>query len=170
MDGTLVAVGFAVGAALGGLVATLVARSRAAGTSARLEDSAKLRETQARLLADLEAERRAGQERLAAFQQAETKMREAFEALSRQALDRNAETFLNLAKTHLGEFQQGARTDLEARQTAIAELMKPMQESLARVDENFRRVDGNHATIAERLLALAQSEEKLKAETASLSL
>jgi len=195
MDGTSVAVGFAVGAALGGLVATLVARSRAAGTtvrleestrridtltaelhaargdlSARLEETAKLRETQARLLADLDAERRAGQERLAAFQQAETRMREAFEALSRQALDRNAETFLNLAKTRLGEFQQGARTDLEARQTAIAELMKPMQESLARVDENFRRVEGHHATLAERLLALAQSEEKLKAETASLSL
>ncbi len=195
MDGTMVGLGFGAGALLGGLMASLIARSRSAATavrleesgrrietlvaelhtargdaSARLEDAARLRETQAKLLADLEAERRAGQERLAAYQQAETRMREAFEALSRQALDRNAETFLNLAKTHLGEFQQGARTDLEARQTAIGELMKPVRDSLAKVDENLRRVEGNHSTLAERLLALAQSEEKLKSETANLAL
>jgi len=195
MDGTTLGLGFAIGAVAGGLVAALLARGRGAATAVRLEEAGKrvdallvelraaraeagavqqeagrLRERQATLLADLDAERRAGQERLATFQQAETRMREAFEALSRQALDRNAETFLNLAKTHLGEFQQGARTDLEARQTAIVELMKPVRDSLAKVDENLRRVEGNHSTLAERLLALAQSEEKLKSETANLAL
>jgi DNA recombination protein RmuC len=198
MDGTTLGTGFAIGVAvggIGGLVAALLARGRAAATTARFEETTKradallaelgaaraeaaahqqevgrLREAQAKLLADLDAERRAGQERLAAYEQAETKMREAFEALSRQALDRNAESFLNLAKTHLGEFQQGARTDLEARQTAIVELMKPVRDSLEKVDANLRRVEGNHSTLAERLLALAQSEEKLKSETANLAM
>jgi DNA recombination protein RmuC len=48
--------------------------------------------------------------------------------------------------------------------------MKPVRESLEKVDANLRRVEGNHSTLAERLLALSQSEEKLKSETANLAM
>jgi len=187
MDGTAVAAGLAIGVGAG-LVAVSWMRARTVAVRTRLDEALKrvaelqrdvdvararedeLRRDAAATHVALEAERTAGQERLAAYRQAEEKMREAFSALSREALDRNAQSFLGLAKTQLGEFQQGARSDLEARQTAIGELMKPVRESIERVDANLRRVEGTHGTLAERLLALSQSEEKLKAETANLAL
>ena len=58
------------------------------------------------------------------------RLSDAFKALSAEALKSNNESFLNLARTTLEKFQEGARTDLEKRQLAIDSLMKPVQETL----------------------------------------
>jgi DNA recombination protein RmuC len=157
MEWTTLGVGCGVGLVIGILAAWLAVGLRA-------------RETQARLEAELAGERRIGAERVAMLEAGESRLREAFEALSRQALDLNNQSFLELARTKLGEFQQGARGDLDARQLAIGELLRPVRDSLERLDGSLRRVETTHGALSEKVLGLHQSEQRLAAETATLSL
>src|SRR4030095_16015068 len=81
----------------------------------RTELSRSQQET-ARLAAEVSAERRSASEKLVLLSQAEARMRDAFSALSSEALRQNNRSFLELATTSLGEFQQTARMDLAGRQ------------------------------------------------------
>src|ERR1044072_1362828 len=67
----------------------------------------------------LEEERKAHQEKLTLLNNAESKLADAFKALSADALRSNNQSFLDLAKQNLEAFQQTAKGDLERRQTAI---------------------------------------------------
>ncbi|MFL5495528.1 MAG: hypothetical protein ACJ8DC_14185, partial [Gemmatimonadales bacterium] len=107
--------GLLLGVLAGGLVAWLDAR----GKIARLEERAA-------------AERRAADEKLALLGQAETNLRDAFASLASDALRQNNQSFLALAQTKLGEFQHSAANDLEKRQKAVDDLVRPIQEALVR--------------------------------------
>ena len=117
--------------------------------------------------------RRAESEKLGWVDEAEGKLRDAFEALSAQALRQNNESFLSLARTSLGEFQKGATTDLEGRKRAIDDLVKPIGESLQKVDENLRKIEkertGHYARLSEQLQLLVTTQQQLQSETASLA-
>jgi DNA recombination protein RmuC len=164
MDGATLGMGFGVGLVVGALAGWLVVGLRAR------EHAAEAREVRARLEAELEGERRLAAERVAMLESGEARLRDAFEALSRRALDVNNRSFLELARVHLGQFQQGARSDLEARQTAIDQLLRPVRESLERMDTSLRQVETGHGALRERVEGLHRSEQQLAAETASLSL
>src|SRR5712664_3090406 len=86
------------------------------------------------LKADLEGERRAAQERNESFKRVTEELAEKFKALSRDALKDNNQSFLDLARATLERFQETAKGDLELRQRAIDQLVKPLKESLERVD------------------------------------
>src|SRR5436190_20535707 len=101
---------------------------------AEVTDGDRLREDNARLLADLEGERRAAQERNESFKRVTEELAEKFKALSRDALKDNNQEFLNLARATLESFQVTAKGDLELRQSAIDQLVKPLKESLEKVD------------------------------------
>jgi DNA recombination protein RmuC len=122
--------------------------------------------------ATLEAERKRATEQLALFESAEKNLREAFAALSAEALRTNNDAFLGLAKTALGEFQQGARGDLEARQKAIEELLKPVRESLGKVDATIQSVEKARAeaygSLSQHLVSLGQTQSQLQEETRRL--
>src|SRR5437867_3657377 len=104
------AVGSGAGpAAVAELRARLEERSvRAAALEAECAElqrrTAELAVSKERLAAELEHERRAGTEKLALLADAETKLREAFQSLSAEALRQNNQSFLDLARTSLGEF------------------------------------------------------------------
>jgi DNA recombination protein RmuC len=141
----------------------LAARDAALAT-ARNELSISLQQ-RARLDAELEAERKTSAAK-------ETSLRETFAALSHDALERNNRAFLDLAQTKLGEFQQTARIDLDGRQKAIADLVQPLKESLARVDGTLQEVEkdraGSSAKLDEQLRALAHTHQSLQLETNKL--
>ena len=59
---------------------------------------------------------------------------DAFKALAAEALKSNNQSFLELAKASLEKFQETAKGDMEKRQQAIHELVKPVRESLDKVD------------------------------------
>src|SRR5262245_20968916 len=158
----------AIGGAVG-LVIGVLAAWQVVGMRAR-ERSAQAREALARITAELEGERRLGAERVAVLEAGEARVREAFGALSLHALDLNSRSFLDLAREHLGQLQQGARSDLKARQTAIDELLRPVRETLERMDTGLRRVENSHSALTERVHGLHQQEQRLATETASLSL
>lgn len=140
---------------------------------ARLQAAvAERREAQARLEADLEAERRASAEKLEVLAEAEKKFREVFAALSAETLRQNSQSFLDLAKATLGEFQTGARSELERREQAIGEMVKPLRDSLGKVEEVLRALEskreGAYAALREQVKLLGETQRDLQTETARL--
>jgi DNA recombination protein RmuC len=138
----------------------------------RAQVAAELAATRARLEAELAAERRAASDKLSLLKDAEVALRDTFAALSSDALRKNNQSFLDLAKTSLAEFQQTARLDLDGRQKAIAELVLPLKESLTRVDGKLAEVErnrvGTHSALTEQLRALHQAQHTLQIETGRL--
>jgi DNA recombination protein RmuC len=126
----------------------------------------------ARLLAELEGERKSASEKLALLQETETKLRDAFSALSSEALSRNNASFLALATTKLSEFQQTARLDLDGRHKAIEDLVQPLKASLTQVDSKLQQVEqnrvGSHSALAEQLRSLSVAQQTLQTETGRL--
>src|ERR1051326_3897308 len=120
----------------------------------------------------LEDERRASQEKLALLSSAEEKLTDAFKALSADALRHNNRSFLDLAKQNLETFQQNAKGDLERRHSAINDLIKPLKESLEKVDGKIGELEKNRAgaysELREQVKALAQSHSQLQSETGNL--
>ncbi len=88
-----------------------------------------------------EEERKAGEEKLAFLEDARCRLSEAFGALSAEALRTNNQSFLELARTTLEKYQENARTDLNQRSSAIDELVKPLKESLEKVDGRIREIE-----------------------------
>ena len=155
MDLPLLLLVLAIGALMGALAAWLAGRSRVA----RLEER-------------IAAERRAAGDRVALLERAETTLRDAFASLSAEALRQNNQSFLTLAQTKLGEFQQGAASDLERRQQAVGDLVRPIQESLARVDGKLQEVEkervASYAGLVEQVRAMARTQQALQTETGNL--
>jgi len=138
----------------------------------RSQLAAELASTRARLEAELAAERRASSEKLSLLKDAEEKLREAFSALSSDALRRNNQSFLDLAKASLTEFQQTARMDLDGRHKAIEDLVQPLKESLTKVDGKLQEVErnrvGSASALTEQLRSLHQAQQSLQSETGRL--
>jgi len=132
----------------------------------------QLREDNANLKAQLEGERRAAQERSESFKQAAGELSEKFKALSRDALKDNNQSFLDLARATLEKFQTSAQGDLELRQRAIDQLVKPLKESLERVDGKIGEMEkaraGAYSELREQVRALATSQLQLQSETGNL--
>jgi DNA recombination protein RmuC len=132
----------------------------------------RLREAQAELNAVIEKERQASEEKLSVLNEAQQKLSDAFKALSSEALKSNNQTFLDLARTALESFQQRAQSDLAARQKAIDELVKPLKESLEKVDGRIGVIEKERASaysaITEQVRSLATSQTQLQCETANL--
>ncbi len=132
----------------------------------------RLREQNADLKAELEGERRAAEERKESFKQAADELTVKFKALSRDALKDNNQSFLQLAHATLGKFQETARGDLELRQKAIDQLVKPLKESLEKVDGKIGEIEktraGAYSELREQVKALATSQLQLHAETGNL--
>ncbi|HVR72175.1 MAG TPA: DNA recombination protein RmuC [Vicinamibacteria bacterium] len=135
-------------------------------------ESAELRAEGVRLDTLLSEERRGAEEKLSLLNQAEKQLREAFAALSAEALRRNNQTFLDLAQTAMAQFQKTAATDLEARQGAIADLLKPVGATLQKFETAVQAIEkervGSYAALREQLGSLAASQTLLRAETANL--
>ncbi|MDX6405693.1 MAG: recombination protein RmuC [Blastocatellia bacterium] len=132
----------------------------------------RARDTNADLKAQLEGERRAAQERSESFKQAAEELSEKFKALSRDALKDNNQSFLDLARATLEKFQTGAKGDLELRQRAIDQLVKPLKESLEKVDGKIGEMEkaraGAYSELREQVRALTTSQTQLQTETGNL--
>ena len=101
-------------------------------------------------------------------QEAET----AFKALSADALARNNQAFLELARAALAQTQEAARGDLEKRQQAIGELVAPVRASLdgmaGKIQELEKARVGAYATLSEQVRSLIETQTQLRSETGKL--
>jgi DNA recombination protein RmuC len=118
------------------------------------------------------SERRAATSRDAILDDAQTSMREAFQALSAEALQKNNRFFLELAQNSLGELHHEAARELEAREKSIDSLVKPVSESLERVDLKLAEIEkerhGHYAELRQQLKAVSGAHERLHSETSNL--
>jgi len=135
-------------------------------------ESNDLRQQNARLQAEVEGERRAAHERNESFKRVTDELAEKFKALSRDALKDNNQEFLNLAHATLEKFQANAKGDLEQKQQAIDQLVKPLKDSLEKVDGKIEAMErlraGAYSGLIEQVKTLASSQQQLQAETGNL--
>jgi DNA recombination protein RmuC len=144
-----------IGVSLGGVVAWFVARL-----------------SQTRLHSELEKERAVHAERLRAYQDAEARLRDAFQAMSREALQTNNRAFLELAETRLRTARTEATSDIDARKKAIEDLLSPLQRTLEQVDREIkdserRRIESG-AQLMQRIASLDSTGQHLQSETRRL--
>ena len=132
MDAISLFAGMLIALAIGAALGYLYARSKLAGLSADLTGQAKAAEERAR----------AAQERAALV---DGQLAERFEAMSAQALDRSARTFLELAEGRLGAANARAAGELESRRAAVEHLVQPLRETLAKVEGQLKETRGGPA-------------------------
>lgn len=132
----------------------------------------EVRELNAQLSQTLASEREQSQEKLALLEEAQKRLSDAFKALSSEALKSNNQSFLELATATLEKFQESAKGDLEKRQLAITELVKPVKDSLDRVDVKIQEIErtrvGAYEGLMQQVKFLSDGQRALKAETSNL--
>ncbi|MBN1426638.1 DNA recombination protein RmuC [Candidatus Fermentibacteria bacterium] len=136
------------------------------------QENEDLQQRNADLHARREEERKAAAEKLALLTDAQAKLTDAFKALSAEALRTNNQSFLELARTHLERFQESARGDLEKRQKAIDDMVRPVIESLSKVDTTLQGLERSrvhaYAGLSEQVRSMVTTQERLKSETGKL--
>jgi DNA recombination protein RmuC len=197
--GIQLAIAVLVGLALGFAFGWLFGRGRVAPTDERLENELRQQILQRdsavsqlrSQLTDATTERagaeasRAAAEKLAAEQgawhekaMAEAKqgqekalidLREAFKALSADALKQTAPEFLRLAEQTFGKFQAAAQGDLEKRQESIKTLVEPLKQQLETYQKRLQQAETAQASslgeVKKQIETLAQQSQSLAAET-----
>jgi DNA recombination protein RmuC len=130
------------------------------------------REENARLRAELSHQHQLVPQQLALLRGAEADLKSSFESLAAAALRSSTEEFLKLADQKLGNVQKDAVGDIERRQHALDELIKPIRDALSQVDRKL--ADGERdrvqtsATLNALLRNLGQGQEQLRGATHDL--
>jgi DNA recombination protein RmuC len=145
----------------------LEARLQAAGKEiTRLHGDNMALNAKLRLLAD-----RAESERVL-LAEARQQLTDSFKALSADIFLSNNHSFLEMAKATMTHFQERASNDFDNRQKSIGELIKPLQESLQKVDIHISSMEKSrteaYAGLNEQVKSLAISQIRLHSETANL--
>jgi DNA recombination protein RmuC len=180
MEIVFILVGLVIGAALG----WFIAQSRAAASveRARLMEAdltaerAKLAELSAlnsQLSASLASERASAGEKISALTDAHERLTNSFKALSADALRSNNQSFLELARETFGKLHQQSADELGKRQQAIDSMVKPLKESLEKVDAKIGEIEkaraGAYGQLSEQLKSLGTAQVSLQAEAAKLT-
>lgn len=131
-----------------------------------------LREENARLGAQLYAERQNAAEKLAALEQARDQLTDTFNALSSQALRNNNEEFLRLAQENLKQFQVQANAQLQQKEQSIDNLVKPIQEALAKTELQIQAMEQArkeaYGSLSKHLETMTLTQNQLQLETRNL--
>jgi len=132
----------------------------------------ELKTNAAELQTRIEEERKVAKEKLEILDDAQKKLSDAFKALSAEALKSNNESFLELARTTMEKYQEGAVGDLEKRHQAIDQMVKPIKESLSKVDTKLQDLEKSRVSAYSGLIAqvksLGTTQHQLQTETSKL--
>jgi DNA recombination protein RmuC len=137
-----------------------------------VQHSSVLEERTRQLQARLAEERSETEGKVKLLAEQQRGLENSFKSLSADALRSNNQSFLDLAKATLAEFQQGAKGDLEKRQIAIDALVAPVKASLDKVDEKIGALEKarEHAygEIRQQFTQMAAVQTQLRDETNNL--
>jgi len=129
---------------------------------ARLSSSRKI----SLLEAMLELEMKSSEERIAGLER-------SFSALSAEALRENNQSFLQLAGEVLGRHYSQADNGLQARETAISNLVKPLQDALKTTHDHLNTLDKNtrqtQGELSGQIKAMSGAQALLHQETRHLA-
>jgi DNA recombination protein RmuC len=171
MPNILLATCFLFGLALGMVLAWMLLRPAARQSYERAK--AEWEPERAVLNERLQNKEQQFKEMQAALDDSRQKLADTFRALSADALQSNNQAFLALAKATLERTQETARGDLELRQQAIAEMVRPVRESIEKVDSKIQELEtarsGAYAGLSEQVRALLETQAQLRSETSRLA-
>jgi DNA recombination protein RmuC len=168
-----IVVALAVGLVVGVFAAWLASRSRAAALRAESQEKDRALVARDDVIVDLKVQAARLESALEQERASETRLSNAFKALSADALKSSNESFLELAKATLEKYQAGAKNDLEQRTKSVEEFVKPLKESLAKVNaqietiEKTRRED--YGSLSQHLMGLRTETSSLGSETKNLT-
>jgi DNA recombination protein RmuC len=155
-------VALAIGLALGFLIATVRASGEKQALKIALESERVRRE----------AEARSESERIASLEQAEARLRGAFDTLAGESLRANSEMFLRLARETMSRDQVIAENTLKERETAIAQLVAPLKAALERTEQQVQSIERERrdafTTLRSQIEGLAGGHAQLQRETRNL--
>jgi DNA recombination protein RmuC len=147
------------GLLVGALASWFVARTRGAAEAAGLR-------------LQLEHERSAGDEKVAALTEAREQLSTQLKAMCSEALQGNSRQFMELAKSQFEQLQQSAQHDLASRQQAVEHLVKPIKESLEKVGTEVKTLEASrrqdYGRLTEQVRSLAETNDRLRSETGNL--
>ncbi|HZZ84733.1 MAG TPA: DNA recombination protein RmuC [Anaeromyxobacteraceae bacterium] len=172
---------FAAGLGLGALAAWLArgaqagaARALGMAEAAQAGAEALRAESERRIRAEAELarERQGAAEKLALLSEARETLSHQFQAVGAEALRQSADSFLTLARQAFAQEQERAAGELAKRETAVAELVKPVRESLDKLDGKVSQLEaarqGAYQGLLEQVQLLRSGQEALRGETGAL--
>ena len=111
-------------------------------------------------------------ERKHLLDETEARLKDAFRALASQALTESSQQFLKLAGESFQVLQQRAVGDLAQKEVSIEGLVKPLQDSVAKLEHHVSQFEvswtGDKSGLAAEIQQLAESNRLLRQETGSL--
>jgi len=153
----------------------LLERDLAAARALVEEREAKLNEAQVRIaeaLTRLSESEKAAAEKLELIARAETSMKDAFQALSMDALDKSRAAFLDQAQATFGQFRESALKDFAAKETTFSQLVSPIRESLSKFESHVHEIEQKrgeaYAGISEQFASFKEGQTLLRGETERL--
>ncbi|MES2237675.1 MAG: DNA recombination protein RmuC [Pseudomonadota bacterium] len=175
--------GFLLGGGLLGFLLLVRVREIKTQLAAREAELSLLRDEKsalaircAELETALQAERTLFAERQATLEAARDSFADAFKVISADALAKNNQSFLELARATLEAQQTAAltasKTDLDKRQQTIAEMVVPVKATLEKFEQQIgniekQRIDA-YATLTEQVRQMSEVQGALRAETGNL--
>lgn len=121
----------------------------------------------------LENEKKNIQEKVKLLESAEKMLEDKFSALSAQALSKNNQSFLELAKTSFENLKISAKNEMDINKKAVADIITPIQKTLGEVDAKLQILEKDriaaYQSIHEQVKSLLASQKELKSETTKLS-
>lgn len=132
----------------------------------------RLRNENAKLEISLELERKATDAQYQSMQQMNNQLKDSFNALASEALQSNNSQFLRLAKENLEQFHIKAEGELEKREKAVENMVKPIREALDKTESQVRKMENErmeaHGALTRHLETMAESHRLLQNETRNL--
>ena len=127
----------------------------------------------AELETSLAASQLANKEQRDLLDKAQQSFESSFKALSADALRNNNQSFLELAQSNFATLQGEAKSNLDARQLAVDQLVQPIKDQLAKVDTKLGELElqrvGAYSAIHDQLKTLNEATlPDIRKETGSL--
>jgi len=155
-----------MGFSLAGLLGWLIGHSRGQ------RDITRLREANVRLNTLLGYERTACEEKARTLDEVRAQFEATFKSLAGDVLKSNSSEFLKLAETSFKVLHTQASGDLEQREKAVENLVKPIRESLEKTDQHIRTIEKERqeafGSLSQHLEFMANTQQQLQGETRNL--
>lgn len=145
---------------------------RDAKVEALQKESLLLKSQQIESVTQLQEKIKHFNEKTALLENLHQKFSESFKALSSDALKNNNTSFLELARATLEKYQAEAKGELEKRASDFQAAVRPVKESLEKVDIKIQELEkarvGAYEALSHQVRSLLETQHHLRGETANL--
>jgi DNA recombination protein RmuC len=135
----------------------------------RVEEEQKLRAAADK---DVESQRSNIAEQRRVLEEAEKKLKEAFQSLASEALQASNRQFMDLAKASFDSLQKEASGDLEQRKVAIGGMVEPLEKAVNELRAEVNKIElarqDAYGSLRTELQQLTTTNKELRQETGSL--